>query len=106
MTLTLTFWGTRGSVPSPGASTAYFGGNTPCLALRTGTGALMILDGGTGIRHLGRPPPDRPGGSPNVPASPLAPRRSPTGAGCRRTPCRGRPKIARQTREPPRKYAQ
>jgi len=54
MTLTLTFWGTRGSVPSPGASTAYFGGNTPCVELRTATGALLILDAGTGIRHLGR----------------------------------------------------
>lgn len=54
MTLTLTFWGTRGSVPSPGASTAYFGGNTPCVELRTATNALLILDAGTGIRHLGR----------------------------------------------------
>jgi phosphoribosyl 1,2-cyclic phosphodiesterase len=53
MTLSLTFWGTRGSVPSPGASTAYFGGNTPCVELRTGTDALLILDAGTGIRHLG-----------------------------------------------------
>jgi len=54
MTLTLTFWGTRGSVPSPGASTAYFGGNTPCVELRSATNALLILDAGTGIRHLGR----------------------------------------------------
>jgi len=54
MTLTVTFWGTRGSVPSPGASTAYFGGNTPCVELRTSTNALLILDAGTGIRHLGR----------------------------------------------------
>jgi phosphoribosyl 1,2-cyclic phosphodiesterase len=54
MTLTLTFWGTRGSVPSPGASTAYFGGNTPCVELRSATNALLILDAGTGIRRLGR----------------------------------------------------
>lgn len=54
MTLTLTFWGTRGSVPSPGASTALFGGNTPCVELRTATNALLILDAGTGIRRLGR----------------------------------------------------
>ncbi|MDQ2930917.1 MAG: MBL fold metallo-hydrolase [Gemmatimonadota bacterium] len=66
MTLTLTFWGTRGSVPSPGASTAYFGGNTPCLELRTGAGALMILDGGTGIRHLGRSLIERASGKPIV----------------------------------------
>lgn len=54
MTLTLTFWGTRGSVPSPGATTALFGGNTPCVELRTATNALLILDAGTGIRRLGR----------------------------------------------------
>ena len=43
MTLTLTFWGTRGSVPAPGASTAYYGGNTPCVEVRTSTNALLIL---------------------------------------------------------------
>ena len=66
MTLTLTFWGTRGSVPSPGASTAYFGGNTPCVELRTGTNALLILDAGTGIRHLGRSLLERARGKPLV----------------------------------------
>ena len=54
MTLTLRFWGTRGSIPSPGAHTARYGGNTPCLEVRTGSGALLILDAGTGIRALGR----------------------------------------------------
>ncbi len=66
MTLTLTFWGTRGSVPSPGGSTAYFGGNTPCLELRTSTNALLILDAGTGIRHLGRSLLERANGKPIV----------------------------------------
>jgi phosphoribosyl 1,2-cyclic phosphodiesterase len=66
MTLTLTFWGTRGSVPSPGASTAYFGGNTPCVELRTNTNALLILDAGTGIRHLGRSLLERAGARPIV----------------------------------------
>lgn len=66
MTLALTFWGTRGSVPSPGASTAYFGGNTPCVELRTGTGALLILDAGTGIRHLGHSLLERANGKPIV----------------------------------------
>ncbi|MEP7086277.1 MAG: MBL fold metallo-hydrolase [Gemmatimonadota bacterium] len=66
MTLTLTFWGTRGSVPAPGASTAYFGGNTPCVELRTGTNALLILDAGTGIRHLGRSLLERANGKPIV----------------------------------------
>ena len=66
MTLTLTFWGTRGSVPSPGASTAHFGGNTPCAELRTSTNALLILDAGTGIRHLGRSLLERAQGKPIV----------------------------------------
>jgi phosphoribosyl 1,2-cyclic phosphodiesterase len=66
MTLTLTFWGTRGSVPAPGPSTAYFGGNTPCLELRTGAGGLLILDAGTGIRHLGRALLERAHGAPIV----------------------------------------
>ena len=48
------FWGTRGSIPSPGASTVRYGGNTPCVELRTSDGWLIILDAGTGIRELGR----------------------------------------------------
>ena len=54
MSLTLTFWGTRGSIPTPGPSTVRYGGNTPCVELRTGDGWLIILDAGTGIRELGR----------------------------------------------------
>ncbi|HUO50936.1 MAG TPA: MBL fold metallo-hydrolase [Gemmatimonadaceae bacterium] len=54
MTLTLRFWGTRGSVPSPGAGTVRYGGNTPCVEVRTGDGGLLIFDAGTGIRALGR----------------------------------------------------
>lgn len=48
----LKFWGVRGSIPSPGPSTVYFGGNTSCLELRA-DGELIILDAGTGIRGLG-----------------------------------------------------
>ncbi len=66
MTLTLTFWGTRGSVPSPGPHTAQFGGNTPCVELRTASGALLILDAGTGIRHLGHSLIQRANGAPLV----------------------------------------
>jgi phosphoribosyl 1,2-cyclic phosphodiesterase len=54
MSFTLRFWGTRGSIPSPGPSTVRYGGNTPCLELRTDDGWLIILDAGTGIRDLGR----------------------------------------------------
>lgn len=54
MSLSLTFWGTRGSIPCPGPHTVRYGGNTPCVELRTGEGWLIILDAGTGIRELGR----------------------------------------------------
>ena len=54
MTLRLRFWGTRGSIPSPGPHTVRYGGNTPCVEVRTDTDWLVILDAGTGIRELGR----------------------------------------------------
>lgn len=47
------FWGTRGSVPTPGPSTVRFGGNTACVELRTEAGTFFIFDSGTGIRELG-----------------------------------------------------
>jgi phosphoribosyl 1,2-cyclic phosphodiesterase len=47
------FWGVRGSVPSPGPETVYYGGNTSCVEVRA-DGELIILDAGTGIRPLGR----------------------------------------------------
>lgn len=64
MSLTLTFWGTRGSIPAPGPSTVRYGGNTPCVELRTGDGWLIILDAGTGIRELGRTLLERGNGKP------------------------------------------
>jgi ribonuclease BN (tRNA processing enzyme) len=54
MTLRVQFWGTRGSIPTPGPRTVRYGGNTPCLEVRTNEGWLVILDAGTGIRELGR----------------------------------------------------
>ena len=54
MSLRVQFWGTRGSIPSPGPSTVRYGGNTPCIEVRTASGWLVILDAGTGIRELGR----------------------------------------------------
>ena len=41
-------------MPTPGARTVRYGGNTPCVEVRTSTGWLVILDAGTGIRELGR----------------------------------------------------
>ncbi len=47
------FWGTRGSIPTPGQRTVRYGGNTACVEVRDGSGALLILDAGTGLRELG-----------------------------------------------------
>jgi phosphoribosyl 1,2-cyclic phosphodiesterase len=47
------FWGVRGSIPTPGARTARYGGNTSCLELRLSDGTTVILDAGSGIRQLG-----------------------------------------------------
>lgn len=48
----ITFWGVRGSIPTPGPDTALYGGNTTCVEVRA-DGELIILDAGTGIRPLG-----------------------------------------------------
>jgi phosphoribosyl 1,2-cyclic phosphodiesterase len=53
VSLQLRVWGCRGSIPTPGESTVRFGGNTPCVEVRTDAGARLILDAGTGIRQLG-----------------------------------------------------
>jgi phosphoribosyl 1,2-cyclic phosphodiesterase len=50
----VTFWGVRGSVPAPGPEMNRYGGNTSCVELRTRTGALFMLDMGTGAIALGR----------------------------------------------------
>jgi phosphoribosyl 1,2-cyclic phosphodiesterase len=46
------FWGVRGSIPVPGASTLRYGGNTTCAEFRA-DGEIIVLDAGTGIRALG-----------------------------------------------------
>jgi phosphoribosyl 1,2-cyclic phosphodiesterase/CheY-like chemotaxis protein len=48
----LKFWGVRGSIPSPGEATSFFGGNTSCVELRA-DGEHIICDAGSGIRPLG-----------------------------------------------------
>lgn len=60
MTVTLTFWGTRGSIPVSGHATARTGGSTPCVTLEAAGVPLTILDAGTGIRALGASIGDRP----------------------------------------------
>lgn len=48
------FWGTRGSIPSPGPSTIRYGGNTSCVEVTLDDGTLIVLDAGSGIRALGK----------------------------------------------------
>lgn len=50
----VTFWGTRGSLASPGTDTARYGGNTSCVSVQGDEGTLIVLDAGTGIRNLGQ----------------------------------------------------
>ena len=50
----ITFWGTRGSIPTPGQRTVRYGGNTACVEVRDDAGSLLILDAGTGLRELGQ----------------------------------------------------
>ncbi|MDD5476075.1 MAG: MBL fold metallo-hydrolase, partial [Syntrophales bacterium] len=48
-------WGVRGSIPSPGAATVRYGGNTICLEIRfKASDRLIIIDAGSGIRSLGK----------------------------------------------------
>jgi len=47
------FWGTRGSIPTPGQRTVRYGGNTACVEVRSTGGELLVLDAGTGLRELG-----------------------------------------------------
>jgi phosphoribosyl 1,2-cyclic phosphodiesterase len=49
----VTFWGTRGSIPTPGPETARYGGNTACISIDGLGGRLVILDAGSGLRPLG-----------------------------------------------------
>jgi phosphoribosyl 1,2-cyclic phosphodiesterase len=48
-----TIWGCRGSLATPGPSTVRYGGNTSCVEIRARSGAVIVLDAGTGIRLLG-----------------------------------------------------
>lgn len=47
------FWGTRGSIATPGPETVRYGGNTSCVSVRTRGGTQLVIDAGTGLRGLG-----------------------------------------------------
>lgn len=46
-------FGTRGSLATPGAETARYGGNTSAVQVTGPEGTVLALDAGTGIRKLG-----------------------------------------------------
>lgn len=48
------FWGTRGSIATPGPATLRYGGNTSCVEVRTGSGEIILIDCGTGAHPLGQ----------------------------------------------------
>ncbi len=52
MTLSVKFWGVRGSIACPSPKHMVYGGNTSCLEIIAGDNHL-IFDAGTGIRNLG-----------------------------------------------------
>jgi phosphoribosyl 1,2-cyclic phosphodiesterase/CheY-like chemotaxis protein len=51
-TTSVKFWGTRGSIATPGRSTMRYGGNTSCVEMRCGD-SLLMFDCGTGAREMG-----------------------------------------------------
>src|SRR5258708_6270209 len=48
------FYGTRGSIPTPGPDTVRYGGNTSGVQVRSAAGTLVWADMGTGAAVLGR----------------------------------------------------
>ena len=49
--MTIRFWGTRGSIPTPGRKTEKYGGNTTCLEIRH-EDTIIVCDAGSGIRAM------------------------------------------------------
>lgn len=50
--LRVKFWGTRGSIATPGRATLRYGGNTACTEVRCGE-TVLLFDCGTGVREAG-----------------------------------------------------
>lgn len=55
--MAVTFWGVRGTIPTPGAEFARYGGNTSCVSVKCGE-HWLVFDAGTGIHALGNAHPD------------------------------------------------
>lgn len=50
--MNVTFWGVRGTIPTPQRENLHFGGETACVEIET-EGKRIVLDGGSGLRLLG-----------------------------------------------------
>ena len=50
----ITFWGVRGSNPTPDIDKMNYGGHTSCISVHTCNDELLIFDMGTGLRNLGQ----------------------------------------------------
>lgn len=61
-TMSVRFWGVRGSIPCPGPNTVRYGGNTSCVEVKCGDHRL-VFDAGSGLRVLGLALADEPGSS-------------------------------------------
>jgi phosphoribosyl 1,2-cyclic phosphodiesterase len=48
------FWGTRGSIATPGGATLRYGGNTSCVEVMSDSGTTLLIDAGTGANGLGK----------------------------------------------------
>ncbi len=48
------FWGTRGSIATPGGATLRYGGNTSCVEVTSDSGVTILVDAGTGAHALGK----------------------------------------------------
>jgi phosphoribosyl 1,2-cyclic phosphodiesterase len=48
------FWGTRGSIATPGQGTIRYGGNTSCVEITSDAGDIILIDAGTGAHALGK----------------------------------------------------
>lgn len=59
-TMSVRFWGVRGSIPCPGPNTVRYGGNTSCVEVKCGDRRL-VFDAGSGLRMLGLALADEPG---------------------------------------------
>lgn len=49
----ITFYGVRGSTPTPGPKTVKYGGNTSCVLIELSNCQRVVFDAGTGLRVLG-----------------------------------------------------